>query len=273
MLRQALVVGVVAVVSAAQAGAAHQAPKSYYLALGDSIAYGVQPAKVDKGLPPSRYDTGYVDVFGKRLRGIVPEIQVVNYSCPGESTVTFVRGGCPGRGDVKGLHDSYRGTQLAAALAFLAAHRGRVSPITITLWGNDINPVAEACQGDFACIQKKAPAAIAAFESRLGDILGRLRKAAPAADIVATGAWNFNVEALAMTDPIFLSVDASIRRATAGAKARFANLYPVMSPRGNAARARARLCAYSSICAKDDPHPTDAGYRAIAGAVWTASGY
>jgi lysophospholipase L1-like esterase len=277
MLRQALVVGVLAVGTlagvTAQAAGVNQAPKSYYLALGDSIAYGIQPAKAEKGLPPSGFRTGYVDVFAKRLRGIASKIQVVNYSCPGESTVSFVRGNCPGRHDVKALHDPYRGTQMAAALAFLAAHRSQVSPITVTLWGNDINSVADACKGDFACIEKRAPAAVAALESRLGDILRRLRAAAPTAEILVTGAWNFNVDALAMTDPIFQSIDAAIRRATAAANGRFVSLYPVMSPPGNAARARARLCSLSFICARDDPHPTDAGYRAIAAAVWAASGY
>jgi len=277
MLRQALVAGALSVSLVAglatEASAVQQAPKSYYLALGDSIAYGFQPAKADKGLPPSGYRTGYVDVFAKQLRQLSPKLQVVNYACPGESTVSFVHGNCPGRGDVKGLHNPYPGTQMAAALAFLAAHRGQVSPITITLWGNDINPVADACKGNLACIQKRAPAAVAAFESRLGDILGRLRKAAPSADIVVTGAWNFNVDALAMTDPIFLSVDAAIRHATLEAKGRVAELYPVISPKGNPKQARARLCSLTFICSKQDPHPTDAGYRAIAGAVWKAAGY
>jgi lysophospholipase L1-like esterase len=277
MLRQALVAGVLAAGSlagfTAQAVAVHQTPKSYYLALGDSIAYGIQPAKAERGLPPSGYRTGYVDVFAKQLRQVAPKIQVVNYSCPGESTVTFVRGGCPWLAEGKKLHDPYRGTQMAAALAFLAAHRGQVSPITIHLWGNDIDPVAEACKGDFACIKKRAPAALRTLEARLGDILARLRTAAPTADIVVNGAWNFNVDDLAKTDPIFRSIDAAIRRASMGAKARVVDLYSVISPQGNVARQKARICAYTFICSRDDPHPTDAGHRAIAGAVWAASGY
>jgi hypothetical protein len=35
----------------------------------------------------------------------------------------------------------------------------------------------------------------------------------------------------------------------------------------------ARLCAYSFICSKSDPHATNAGDRAIAAAVMVASGY
>ena len=58
-------------------------PQSYYLALGDSVAYGFQPPKASAGLPPTAFNTGYVDVFAARLRQLAPKIQVVNYGCPG----------------------------------------------------------------------------------------------------------------------------------------------------------------------------------------------
>ena len=73
----------------------YQAPQGYYLALGDSITYGFQPTKAKAGARPSVFRTGFVDVFAARLRKLSPGIQVVNYGCPGESTVTFTRGGCP----------------------------------------------------------------------------------------------------------------------------------------------------------------------------------
>jgi lysophospholipase L1-like esterase len=57
------------------------------------------------------------------------------------------------------------------------------------------------------------------------------------------------------------------------ANARFADIFPLFNPQGNAGRERARVCSFVFICKRDDPHPTDAGYRAIADAVWKASGY
>jgi hypothetical protein len=69
-------------------------PKSYYLALGDSIAYGFQSFKFAANLPPTAYNTGYVDIFGAHLRQIRPGITTVNFGCPGESTETFVGGHC-----------------------------------------------------------------------------------------------------------------------------------------------------------------------------------
>jgi hypothetical protein len=50
-------------------------------------------------------------------------------------------------------------------------------------------------------------------------------------------------------------------------------MYPVFDPAGSLAVKKARICKLTFICTKGDPHPTDAGYRAMAGAFWAASGY
>jgi lysophospholipase L1-like esterase len=251
----------------------YQAPQAYYLALGDSMAYGAQPAKLNAGLPPSGFHTGYVDVFAARLRKLAPAIQVINYSCPGESARTFVAGGCPWLTDKGRLHDAFKGSQLAAAVAFLRAHRGEVSPITVTLWGNDVfNEFSPACEGDLVCIRSHASPGLARFSSGLASIVGKLRAAAPDAEIIITGAWNFDVEHFAKTDPLFRSIDATIARVAAAEGARVAKMYPVFSP-GKPARAKARICALTFVCSKDDLHPTDAGYRAMAAAFLAASGY
>src|SRR4051794_39997166 len=81
-----------------------QAPRSHYLALGDSFAWGFQPTKADAH--PSAV-TGYVGLFAAKLRKLSPNIQVVNYGCPGESTVTFVRGGCDWLKHGGKLHDAF----------------------------------------------------------------------------------------------------------------------------------------------------------------------
>ena len=132
-----LTVAVVLALSGTAAGVGQKGPQSYYLALGDSIAYGFTRATGQ----PSPSDTGYVDLFAARLRKLSPKIAVVNYGCPGESSVTFARVAARLREGGK-LHDPYRGPQLKAALAFLRAHRGQVSPITLTLWGNDLAPLS-----------------------------------------------------------------------------------------------------------------------------------
>ncbi len=243
----------------------YQPPQRYYLALGDSIAYGVQPTKAKPGARPSDFDTGYVDVFAARLRKLSPKIQVVNYGCPGESALTFTRGGCPALADGIKLHDAFRGSQLKAAVSFLRAHRGQVSPITLTLWGNDLFPLSQK--------GKRAPSAIASFASRFNSILQQLRVAAPTAEIIVTGAWNPEADRVAQAEPLYRSLDAAIAGAAAASRARVANIFAAFNPPGNLRTQRARLCRLTFFCSKGDPHPTDAGYRAMADAFMVASGY
>lgn len=249
----------------------YEPPQSYYLALGDSITYGFQPTKAKPGAPPSAFNTGFVDVFAARLRKLSPKIQVVNYGCPGESTVTFTRGGCPAFKDGIELHDAFRGRQLKAAVSFLRAHPGEVSPITLTLYGNDWLPLLlDTCKGDVACVRKRGPSAITSFGSRLQSIVQRLRAEAPTAEIIVTGAWNPDPEQLGQLKPIYRSLETSIARAASASHARVAKMLPVFNP---PATGQARLCALTFICSKGDPHPTDAGYRAMADAHMAASGY
>jgi lysophospholipase L1-like esterase len=262
----AIVVGVgmaVLVGSAStHAPGAVQLPKRYYLALGDSIAYGFQPTKAN-ATRPSAF-RGYVDVFAARLRKLSPQIEVVNYGCPGETSVTFARGRCPTLAEGVKLHDAYRGSQLRAAVSFLRSHPGQVSPITLTLWGNDLAPLS--AKG------KRASGAISSFAPRLRAILRQLRAAAPNAELIVTGAWNPEANALRQTTPLYRSLDTAIRRAAAGSRARVANMFATFNGSGNVRAQKARLCARTFAC-KGDPHPTDAGYRAMADAFMAASGY
>jgi lysophospholipase L1-like esterase len=242
----------------------YQSPQSYYLALGDSMAYGFQPTKANA--PASSINTGYVDLFAARLRKLSTKIKVVNYGCPGESTVTFARGGCDWLKHGGKLHDAFRGSQLRAALSFLRAHPGKVGPITVTLWGTDVPlPLSQNA--------KRAPRAIASFASRFSAILRQLRRAAPRAEIILTGAWNPEADRLAQAEPLYRSLDAAIKRAATASRARVANMFAALNGSGNVKNQQARLCRLTFICSKGDPHPTNAGYRAMADAFMNASGY
>jgi lysophospholipase L1-like esterase len=248
-------------------------PKGYYLALGDSIGYGFQDSKALAGLPPEAFNTGYVDVFAARLRQLRPGITTVNYSCPGESTTSFLLP-CIWKASGHALHNDYAGSQLDAALAFLAAHRGQVSPVTVSLNGNDINAFLQSCPpGDLACIQHGAPAAIAAYQARLTSILWQLRASAPDAEIIVVGAYDPNVGAFAFADPLFTQVNQAQQAAAATVRARFADPFPVFNPQGDNTAETAAICTLTLLCTAGDTHPSDAGYRALADVVWAASGY
>jgi lysophospholipase L1-like esterase len=140
------------------------APASYYLALGDSLAQGVQPNATGVSVDTQQ---GYPDQVYAALHRSHPGLRLVKLGCPGETTSTMINGGIcryPG------------GSQLAAAVAFLRAHRGHVLLTTIDIGANDLedcgsqsNPIKV-----LSCFVTDVPGAV----SRLGTIMQRLRTAA-----------------------------------------------------------------------------------------------
>jgi lysophospholipase L1-like esterase len=213
------------------------------------------------GVPASALSTGYANVLIAQLPGRT----LVNYGCPGESTVSFIHGPCEYKALGEQLHDDYDTSQLRAAIAFLLAHPGRTELVTVTLWGNDVRAFIASCNGDFGCVQARAPAAIAKFAARLTVILASIRLAAgPRAVIVVTGAFDPNLQPLAqLTHPLFVALDQAIEGVARGVGVRFAALFERFD--GDAA-----LCALTLLCTDRDTHPSDAGYQAIADAISNA---
>jgi lysophospholipase L1-like esterase len=155
-------------------------PASYYLALGDSLSQGVQPGPSGAS---AKTREGYADKLYAALRRSHPGLRLVKLGCPGETTVTMIRGGtCTYAG----------GSQLAAAVRFLHAHRGRVPLITIDIGANDPGScVARRSVAELAsCAVRSIPDAAA----NLAKILARLRQAAAGARIIA---MNYYLPALA----------------------------------------------------------------------------
>jgi lysophospholipase L1-like esterase len=248
-------------------------PKQYYLALGDSITYGYQAYKHAAGLPPSAFNTGYVEVFAAHLRAIQPAITVVNYGCPGESTRSFLKGPCLWAEFGEQLHDPFTGRQLDAALSFLRTHPGQVSPITLTLWGNNVREFSAECQGDATCIETGAFKFIDDLSKDLSKILGALRKEAPNADIIVTGSWDSFIDALEFADPFFQLLNASMAATGAAEHVRFADPFPLFNPQGDLQREVETLCALLLLCTQNDSHPSDVGYQVLGDLVWNVSGY
>jgi len=134
----------------------------YYLALGDSLAFGYQPVdRTDAG------HHGYVDQLFAAQQATYHDLSLVNLACPGETTTTMVSGGrCAIYPD---------GSQLQQAVNFLKAHRGHVAFATIDIGGNDIDGCATATGINATCIA----AGFASTETNLPAIMTALRAASP----------------------------------------------------------------------------------------------
>lgn len=87
------------------------------------------------------------------------------------------------------------------------------------------------------------------------------------------GAYDPNVGAFAFADPLFSKLNQAQQAAAAAVRARFSNPFPVFNPQGDPTAETTAICALTLLCSQGDGHPSDAGYRAVAGIVWAASGY
>lgn len=254
-------------------------PKSYDLVLGDSLAFGYQDARFKVELLGGVYNpadfTGYWAPFAARLAAIRPGIQTVNYSCPGETTATFLGGGCVFHQFLP-LHADYPPAtpQVQAALAFLHDHPGQVSPITVSLGADDVLQLVDECQAQFpgdlqailACTNDGLPAALVEVRANLGDALAALRAAAPDSEIIVLQPYNPYVALVPALTPAVQALGVVQAQVATATRARVADGFSAVTP--------ATACALTLICTpQQDIHPSDAGYQVLAAALWAASDY
>ena len=154
----------------ATSGSARAHGVHYYVSLGDSLAAGQQPI----GDPDNMYRTsqGYADQLYRMARLRDPQLRHLKLGCPGETTTTMMVGGiCP----------YPHGSQLAEAMAFIAAHPTSISFITIDIGWNDFE-----CQDKVECIGP----GVALIVANLPTILGTLRAVAPRVPIVGMNLYD-----------------------------------------------------------------------------------
>ena len=145
---------------------AAQAAPPLYLALGDSLAAGLQPDARGHDRPTKQ---GYVDVVARSLTRSHPGLVHRTLSCGGATAVTLVRGGsgCQPRGEP---------SQLERAEDLLAAHPETVL-VTVNIGDNDLEACVDGSDGsaDRRCLDRGE----ARVRRYLPEIARRLRAAAP----------------------------------------------------------------------------------------------
>lgn len=247
-------------------------PRKYYLALGDSLAFGFQFEIFNQhypSVPPELFSHGYVDDFSQMLQRIQPDIQTINFGCPGETTDTFIHGGCVYTLQGFQLHNSYSDSQLDEAIQFLHAHPGQVSPITFNLGTNDLKVLTTLCGSDISCYYIQGPIVLDQISANLNQILGALRVAAPNSEIITF--TNYSVSFL--SDPRFLELsnafNAVIFTTASANRVRVADVFTAF----NGPPQPETICNLTLICTSGDGHPSDAGYQVIADQLWQVSEY
>jgi lysophospholipase L1-like esterase len=272
-----------AVTACSGSPAARPAPAvSYYLALGDSLSQGVQPDAAGASVETPQ---GYPDLVYATLRARRPALRLVRLGCPGETTQTMMHGG---------ICRYPAGSQLAAATAFLRAHRGHVYLVTIDIGANDLEDCGnEPSLTKLASCVTQLPKATA----NVATILASLRSAAgPGVRIVGT---SYYLPALAewrngllghvtaeLSEKFAVAYDDLLRHAYGQEGITVADVFgafdttdfgdPIVVPGiGSVPRNVARICQWTWECAPPprgpNQHANAAGYRVIANAVLAAA--
>jgi lysophospholipase L1-like esterase len=245
---------------------AHPA-KKYTLVLGHSLSFGLQP--IQDPSDPANYKTGFSTLFVQRLNATRrhPHATEINLACPAETTETFIHGGCFYT-KVFGLplHRAYTGSQLDAAETFLRRHRGQVNPIILSLSANDLLlPFFVDCDSDEACIVARIPGAKEAVRANYELILSRLRRLEPHATLLILVEYRFPGLPRSFNDGV-VQLYRLVRAAGRAHGAILVESNPIV---------QRNPCRMLFVCDPEFPdvHPTDAGYRAMARALWQASGF
>ena len=230
--------------------------RRYHVALGDSLAAGV-------GAPSGK---GYVPRLTLAESVRTPGLTLKNVSCSGATTTSMLSGGgC-----------SYtQGNQTAAAEAFLRAHVGAVSFITIDIGANDVSGCVFS--PDPTCASTR----IATVQANLATILARLHAAAPGVPIIGMTYYNPFLAQWVSGDPAgatssnesAAAFNAALTASYAAGDAEVAAVDAAFGTYDTALTGTyggvtvpqnvANVCTYTWMCTNADIHANAAGHQLI----------
>ena len=235
-------------------------PKARYLALGDSLAFGLQP--------DADFSHGYTDVFMSNLsqHGVK---YLANLGCPGETSSTFINGWCP----YSFLRKyPYAGSQLAAAIAYLKSYRGQVSPVTLDIGAGDLQKDIDTST---CSISSSFTAHLEAIDANVHSILRQLRAAMTinghmTGDILLMNYYDPDQNICPNTVPYIRLLNRHLAIDVQG----YGSIVDVFAAFGGASVPNGNICNYTWMCSIfKDIHSTSQGYSVIAGAFENDTGY
>jgi len=236
-------------------------PKKYYLALGDSLAFGYQP--------DLNFNQGYADDFFSNLKSHGVK-NLANMGCPEEKSSTFINGGCP----YAFMHKYfYLGAQLNAAVNYLHVHAGQVSPVTLDIGANDV-------MGDINISKCTASSNFETDLSHLdsnltGTILPQLKAA-----LTVRGKVTGDLVLMNYYDPYqnicpnSVSIIQTFNKHLASDIKGFGMIVDVFNAFGGQGTPNPNVCSYTWMCSiSKNIHATSKGYGVIASTFESGTGY
>jgi lysophospholipase L1-like esterase len=253
-------------------GAAAAQDRRDALVLGDSVAFSyIASVGYEYFYTRPENFNGFPDELGNRLH-----LDVVNASCPGETSGSFLSSTAPDNGcrayrsDFP-LHVDYRATQLAFATTYLKSHR-EVRLVTITLGANDGLLLEASCASNPSpeqCILDGAPALLASVAENMATILADLRATGYAGAIVVINYYSLDYSAAAAT-ALTADLNAAIAAPAEAFGAVVADVFTAFKTVASNPAFGGKTCntgllnpdVYNQFVCND--HPAQTGHRLIA---------
>jgi lysophospholipase L1-like esterase len=255
--------------------AAAQDQREAMLVLGDSVAFSyIASVGYEYFYTNPANFIGFPDRLGLRFH-----LNVVNGSCPGETTGSFLSStapdnGCRGYRGLFPLHADYKSTQLEFATTYLKSHRD-VRLVTITLGANDGFLLEASCASNptpaevLSCIEAGVPGLLAGVAGNLQRILADLRATGYGGAIVVTNYYSLDYTDAAGT-ALTADLNAAIAAPTAAYGAVVADVFTAFKIAASKPAAGGKTCntgllnpdvINQAVC---NIHPAQTGHRLIA---------
>lgn len=251
--------------------------KNYtYLALGDSVAFGLNLSLFLPSQPPPSPQAfkGYPE-FLAEAEHLANSKKEANASCPGESSASFITAGAPDYGCYGegpdgeppfkfsvGLHTNYSGSQLAFAVSELSSNK-HIDLVTLGIGSNDVLILLRNCKNDPDCVGTGIAGVYSTFAQNLAFILSQIRAHYEGTLILV----KYYSPSPAL-DRLAIALNSTMEAAAAPFHVRFADGFSAFKEAsaafGGDACAAGLLVTLSGTC---DIHPNAAGQRVLALAV------
>jgi lysophospholipase L1-like esterase len=192
-LKTAFVISLACVLLSTKVFAANQ-DNATYLALGDSVAFGLNPLLLVSLTqpPPASKFIGYPEIVAAVVQPFAAKSQL-NAACPGETSGSFISGapphfGCYSTGPQgqpayktwAGLHTSYSTSQLQFAVTELTTNK-HINLVTLGIGSNDVFVLQRSCgtaPDRVACFGAGFPGLLQTYAGNLVQILSAIRATA-----------------------------------------------------------------------------------------------
>ncbi len=252
-------------------------PVKYYISLGDSYSVGYQPS------PAPGATAGFTAYVAKKTN-----LKLENFGCGGATTLSILHtNGCIAPNGPVAATDSVAYTtkpQTVAAEAFIAAHKGSIGLITVTIGGNDVTSCVGA-SNPITCVVTAAgiiKANVTSLARRLRSVAGaRVPIIGLTYPDVILGLWVYppgktdhGLATLSVT--AFQSlINPALKAAYTTAGATFVDItaatdaytpltdLTTLAPYGTIPKAVAEVCTLTWYCSLGNIHANTAGYTFI----------